>query len=121
MWKAVRADWLVEAPYHWWEKGSDSYGIYPIELPIKPIWRSPQPNEINPYANNWDDIFPGGGAYGITGPPVLRPNWELIGAKLIGAFIIASLLGLVLPNLFRHLIRAAKTPIVENDSKGTNC
>src|SRR5437764_593765 len=92
MWKTVRADWIAEAPYHWWEKGSDYYERASIDLPISPIWRSPKLDDVKPNAKSWDDLFDAGGSYGITGPPVVRPCWELIGIKLIGGFIVASLI-----------------------------
>lgn len=104
-WKVVRTDWIVVAPYWYYDSdgpGSDWYGPYPVPLPISPLWRSPKPQEINlsdttqwrdparhPSPNeSWEEFFPGGGAAGITGPPRLHPNWELIALKTVGGFIV---------------------------------
>jgi|SRR6185503_6814023 len=91
VWKTIRTDWVVVAPY-WFHDidppPSDVYTTTEYQPPVCPLWRPPQPHEVNPTAPNWEPFFPSGGNYGITGEPQLRVNWTLIGIKLVCAFAI---------------------------------
>ena len=121
-WKVVRTDWIVEAPYGYYDSdgpGSVWYGPYQVSLPISPLWRPPKPHEINlsfttqwrdpahhPSPNqSWEEFFPGGGAAGITGPPRLHPNWALIALKLVGGFIVLYPTVILVSCVHRRLTR----------------
>ncbi len=123
-WKVVRADWIVEAPYWYGDTdgaGSVWYGPYPVPLPISPLWRPPEPHEINlsittqwrdparhPSPNkSWEEFFPGSGAAGISGPPRLHPNWRLIAFKLIGGFIVLYPTVILISYVHRRLTKVS--------------
>ncbi len=123
-WKIVRTDWTVVAPYWYHDSdppASDHYGPYRVPLPTSPLWRPPQPHEVdpsdttqwsdplrNPSPNRkWESFYPGGGAWGITGPPRLHPDWTIITYKLIGGFIVLLPLAFLLSYVARWITRLA--------------
>jgi hypothetical protein len=131
-WKVVRTDWIVVAPYWFHDSdppASDEYGPYPISLPISPLWHPPQPQEIDssvetqwrdpvrdPYPHkDWESFFPGGGAWGITGPPRLQLNWQLIGIKLVGAFVVTYPAVVCVTFMVRRFTRAAAPTSMPNE------
>jgi hypothetical protein len=92
-WKLVRTDWVVTAPYWFGDPGKTStpggdHTTYDIFPPVRPIWGPPVPSDVEAGAKSWDSLYPGGGAWGITGPPVLRPNYLRMGIEVAGAFMI---------------------------------
>ena len=125
-WKIVRADWVVVAPYWFHDSdppASDHYGQYPVSLPVSPLWRPPNSDQIDPSnptqwrdavrhatpLQSWDELFPGGGAWGITGPPQVKPNGSLIAVKLAGGFMILYPTVLVFSHLHRRRMRFTKS------------
>ena len=114
-WKAIRTDWVVSAPYWFGDPTKTTppgeFSIYDEQLPIFPIWHPPTPTECDPNRKDWDSFFPGGGAWGITGPPHRHPNWTLIVFKLIGGFIVLYPSVVLLSYITRRVIIAAQTPI----------
>lgn len=94
LWKIARTDWIVSAPYWFGDPtktaapGGDhtTYDIFP---PVSALWHPPVPSDVQAGATSWDYLYPGGGAWGIEGPPILRPHYELIAVKIFVAFIFA--------------------------------
>lgn len=93
-WKIVRTDWIVSAPY-WFgdsaktESPGGDHTTYDIFPPVSALWQPPVPSDVQAGATNWNDLYPGGGAWGIEGPPILRPYYELIAVKILVASIFA--------------------------------
>ena len=120
-WKAVRADWVVTAPYWYFRsypKASETFGTETYTPPIGPIWHPPIPREIVSDAKSWLHFFDEGGGYGPAGSPVLRPNWELMIVKLFGAFFVVGITAFVLarssrppsPPTQRVVVQPQQTP-----------
>lgn len=92
-WKAIRTDWVVSAPYWFGDPSKTStlggdHSTYDISTPITPFWHPPQPADVEVGAKTWESLYPGGGAWGVTGTPKLQPNWMLIGVKILGSFVL---------------------------------
>ena len=93
LWKVVRTDWVVSTPYWFGDPAKTStpggdYSTYEIYPPISPLWSPPKPADVESGAASWESLYPGGGAWGITGDPVLRPSLLRIGLKLVGSFVL---------------------------------
>lgn len=107
LWKLVRTDWVVSAPYWFGDPGKTSapggdHTTYDLHPPVRPIWSPPVPSDLETGATSWDSLYPGGGAWGIEGPPVARPDFVLIGVKILAAFIVTCPLLLLLHRVFRR-------------------
>lgn len=107
LWKLVRTDWVVSAPYWFGDPTKTStpggdHTTYDIFPPVSAIWHPPVPSDVQAGAATWDYLYPGGGAWGIEGPPVLRPHYELIAVKMVGAFIVGYPLLLLLQRSLRR-------------------
>ena len=118
-WKAIRTDWVVVAPYWFGDPTKTTppgvFTTYDYRPPISPVWHRPKPGELDPTAKNWEPFFPGGGAWGITGEPRLRPNWMLIGVKLFGAFLVLYPTVVLSSYIVRRISRATAATPVPND------
>ena len=92
VWKLIRTDWVVSAPY-WFGDPTETlpggeHSIYNVPLPVSPLWMPPKPSDPGIDTTDWKWLFPGGGAYGITGEPHLKINWLYVGFKLAAGSII---------------------------------
>ena len=100
-WKVIRTDWVVSAPYWFGDptKTSTPGGIhstYSVSLPISPLWMPPKPSDPGIDTTEWKWLFPGGGAWGITGEPRLSIHWRYVGLKLLGGSILLFPIALII-------------------------
>jgi len=108
VWKTLRTDWEVVAPYWSLDSGAGlrpRVAPYNIYLPISPFWDPPVPADAEPNARSWDELFPRGGAWGTTGPAVVRPNWYFIVVKMASGGIFLSCLFLGAKSIARRIRR----------------
>ena len=75
-WKLVRTDWLVSTPYEYMGNRSS----YDVTAPVSPIWSPPVASDV--------ESPPAGGAWGPTGPSIVRPNYPLSAIKVLAGLII---------------------------------
>jgi len=98
IWKLCRTDWIVECEYvstDFHPTTSIERGTATYKPPVSAIWNPPSPSALVGRANaNWNDpeFFAAGGSYGPVGTPMLRINWLLMFAKLIGGMGLLWLL-----------------------------
>ncbi len=92
-WKLVRTDWIVSTNYWYYDADpppSESIEVRTFTPPVSPLWRPPEPHDIDPTATTWRHyhFFYIGGTGGPTEEPQLHINWRLLLAKLAsGAFV----------------------------------
>jgi hypothetical protein len=113
VWKTIRTDWVVSAPYWFGDSDPPASSVFSTEHfypPVRPLWSPPEPANVATGTKSWSDYFPGGGAYGITGDPVLRPNWLLMLVKYAGIVISIAILLLVV-RLFQRLSRRSRRSV----------
>jgi hypothetical protein len=97
VWKAIRADWIVEcewlaADFH--PPVSAEKFIASYTPPVSPLWNPPTPSSITGRATStWSDseFFSGSGSSFPTTEPVLRLNWQLSLTKIAGVYLLVLL------------------------------
>jgi len=106
---------VVSAPYWFGDPTKTMPGgvhsVYDVSLPVSPLWMPPKPSDPGIDTTDWKWLFPGGGAWGITGEPRLSIHWRYIGLKLLGGAIILCPFALLIGRfLSRRDLNPARTP-----------
>jgi hypothetical protein len=97
VWKAIRADWIVECEWvvtDFHPPVSAEKFIASYTPPVSPLWNPPTPWSITGRATStWSDseFFSGSGSSFPTTEPALRFNWQLSLAKIAGVYLLVLL------------------------------